>query len=104
MQLTKHWAVALDDCVIDLGWSPDGSTLAAASAAGPVTVFEVADGQVRHEIPGDEEGTNVIAFHPTQSALLASGGQDGRVKLWDTQAGQQVASVDLQGGWIDHLA
>ena len=103
MQLTKHWAVALDDYVIDLGWSADGSTLAAASAAGPVTVFEVADGQVRHELPADEDGINVLAFHPSQN-LIATGGQDGAVKLWDATAGQQTASVDVGGGWIDHLA
>ena len=102
MQLTKHWAVALDDYIIDLGCSADGSTLAAASAAGPVTVFEVADGQVRHELPADEDGTNVLAVHPTQN-LIATGGQDGAVKFWDTVAGQQTASVKLGGNWIDHL-
>ena len=34
MQLTKHWAGQLDDYVIDLSWSPDGTLLAAASASG----------------------------------------------------------------------
>lgn len=103
MQLTKHWAAVLDDYVIDLAWSGDGTRIAAASAAGPVTLFDIAEGKVHHELPGDEDGTNVIATHPTQP-LIASGGQDGRVKLWDTGTGQQTASVDLSGGWIDHLA
>lgn len=102
MQLKKQWAVALDDYVIDMGWSADGSTLAAASAAGPVTAFEVADGQVRHELPADEDGTNVLSFHPTQD-LVATGGQDGAVKIWDVTAGQQTASANLGGDWIDHL-
>ena len=33
MELTKHWAAQLDDYVIDLAWSPDGSLLAAASGS-----------------------------------------------------------------------
>ncbi len=44
MQLTKHWAATLDDYVIDLAWSPDGNQLAAASAAGPISLLSTADG------------------------------------------------------------
>src|SRR5690606_38297172 len=36
--------------------------------------------------------------------LLASGGQDGAVKFWDLATGQQTASTNLSGDWIDHLA
>ena len=57
MQLTKHWAATLDDYAIDLAWSPDGSLLAAASAAGPVSLFAATDGAKRHELPGHEQGT-----------------------------------------------
>lgn len=64
MQLTKHWAATLDDYVIDLGWSPDGALLAAASAAGPVSIFAAADGAKRHELPGHENGTNCLAWQP----------------------------------------
>ncbi len=103
MQLTKHWAAVLDDYVIDLAWAPDGSRLVAASAAGPITVFAVADGAVQHELPGDEDGTNALAYHQRQP-LITSGGQDGEVKLWDPGAGQQVAAVELDAGWVEHLA
>ncbi|MCC5021675.1 MAG: WD40 repeat domain-containing protein [Candidatus Synoicihabitans palmerolidicus] len=102
MNLTKHWAASLDDYVIDLGWSADGSTLAAASAAGPITIFALADGAVLHALPGHADGSNVISWHPSQP-LLATGGQDNAVKLWDTTTGQQTASTDLSSGWIDHL-
>jgi WD40 repeat protein len=65
MQLTKHWAAALDDYAIDLAWSPDGAQLAAASAAGPVSLFSAADGTKRHELPGHANGTNCLAWQPT---------------------------------------
>lgn len=103
MKLTKHWAAMLDDYVIDLAWSADGTALAAASAAGPITLFRTSDGTVAHELPGHDNGTNVIAAHPGQP-LLATGGQDGAVKLWDIANGQHTATIDLGPSWVDHLA
>ncbi len=130
MQLTKHWAATLDDYTIDLAWSPDGSTLAAASAAGPVSIFALADGARQHLLPGHAGGTNVLAWMPavprpevrcqtseeagsqptsglrppTSGLLLATGGQDGAVKFWDTSAGQHTATAKLGNAWVEHLA
>ncbi len=102
MQLTKHWAAHLDDYAIDLAWSPDGTQLAAASSAGPVSLFAAADGQKRHELPGHTEGTNCLAW--LSSAALATGGQDGAVKFWDASAGQHTATAPLGRDWVEHLA
>ncbi len=111
MQLTKHWAANLDDYVIDLAWSPDGSVLAAASASGPVSLFASLDGAKRHELPGHENGTNVLSWQPASaparpedSPCLATGGQDGAVKFWDTTAGQHVATAPLGSAWVEHLS
>ena len=127
MQLNKHWAAQLDDYAIDLAWSPDGSTLAAASAAGPVSLFAAADGKRLHDLPGHDNGTNCLAWAPARQetgvskqesgesslspvsrplspAILATGGQDGAVKFWDTAAGQHTATASLGKEWVDHLA
>lgn len=110
MQLTKHWAGTLDDYAIDLAWSSDGATLAAASAAGPVTLFVAADGAKRHELPGHEGGTNCLAWRPAPdganptTAMLATGGQDGAVKFWDAAAGQHTATAKLGAAWVEYLA
>ena len=103
MQLTKHWAGQLDDYAIDLAWSTDGSVLAAASASGPITLFGAPDGAKRHELPGHEGGSNAVAWRPG-GMLLASGGQDGAVKLWDGSAGQHVATASLGSAWVEHLS
>ena len=176
MNLTKAWAAQLDDFVIDLAWSPAGRALAAASAAGPVSLFDGATGARLHELRGHADGTNAIAFapagqtpevssqksevrgrksevggrksevggqgaevsaqrsevgsqraevsdqrsevgghtseasglpsdvHPPISALLATGGQDGKVRFWDIAAGRQSAEADAgRGAWVDHL-
>lgn len=125
MQLTKHWAGQLDDYVIDLHWSPDGTQLAAASAAGPLSIFSAA-GSKQCELPGHEGGTNALAWMPARGrpgqetalggadasavsiplspAIVATGGQDGAVKVWDAQAGQHIATASLGSAWIEHLA
>ncbi len=107
MQLTKHWAAMLDDYVIDLAWSPAGGgepLLAAASAAGPLSLFARDDGARRHLLPGHENGTNILAWQPVAAPQLASGGQDGAVKLWDPAAGQHTATAPLGSAWVEHLA
>ncbi len=112
MQLTKHWAGHLDDYAIDLAWSPDGTRLAAASAAGPISIFAAADGAKLHELPGHENGTNCLAWQPhlrtpnsdlPTPSLLATGGQDGAVKFWDAAAGQHTATAKLGSAWVEHL-
>ncbi|HEY0947566.1 MAG TPA: WD40 repeat domain-containing protein [Opitutaceae bacterium] len=103
MQLTKHWPAQLDDYVIDLGWSADGAQLAAASAAGPVYLFASTDGAKQHEFAAHEGGTNALAWHPAQR-LLATGGQDGAVKLWDAATGQHTATAELGNAWVEQLA
>lgn len=103
MQLTKHWAATLDDYVIDLAWSPDGTQLAVASAAGGITLHGTPDGTRLHALPGHTEGTNALAWPPAQG-LLASGGQDGAVKFWDAAAGQHTATAELGHAWVEHIA
>jgi WD40 repeat protein len=108
MNLTKNWAAVLDDYVIDLAWSPDDTRLAATSASGATGVFEKTAGEQLHQLPGHEEGANCLAWQPNTAGApaisLATGGQDGCVKFWDTLTGQHTATAALGAGWVEHLA
>jgi WD40 repeat protein len=116
MIFAKHWAASLDDYAIDLAWSPDGALLAAASAAGSITLYDAATGAVKHTLAGHEDGANCLAWKPVAqetggrrqetegiSAILATGGQDGAVRFWDAATGQQTAEVKLGNSWVEHL-
>ncbi len=103
MIFAKHWAATLDDYAIDLAWSPDGTTLAAAAQSGAITLHDAATGTVRGTLSGHEDGTNVVAWSP-DGTLLASGGQDGAVKIWNSTTGAQVAATGLGSAWVEHLA
>ena len=130
MNFSKHWAATLNDYAIDLAWSPDGTMLAAASAAGAVSLYDAATGAVRHQLAGHADGTNCLAWLPESgsqpstllpgdgpdkrragssqqrcnSQLLATGGQDGCVRFWDATTGQQTAEAKLGTAWVEHLA
>ena len=125
MNVTKLWAVQLDDYVIDLTWSPCGQLLAAASSAGPISLFDGSTGARLYELSGHMDGTNAIAFAPAvaggacpelveradpgpasarPATILASGGQDGKMRLWDAVTGHQTAEADAgRGAWVEHL-
>lgn len=113
MNFNKHWAATLDDYAIDLAWSPDGTLLAAASAAGSITLYDAATGALKHTLAGHTDGTNCLAWMPSPepktqppapTAILATGGQDGCVRLWDATTGQQTAETKLGNAWVEHLA
>jgi WD40 repeat protein len=102
-RLDLRWRHMIDDHVIAIGWSPNGSTIAAASVAGPVSLFDVATGEVRHQLAGHGFGTTALAWQP-DGQTLATAGQDGKVRLWDTTSGQEVAALDGGAAWVEHLA
>ena len=99
MIFAKHWAASLDDYAIDLAWSPDGSLLVAASAAGGVMLYDATTGAVRYTLAGHENGTNCLGWSPN-GRLLATGGQDGCVRFWDAATGTQTAEVKLGNAWV----
>jgi WD40 repeat protein len=64
-------------------WSADGTTVASASQGGVVRVWRAATGQELHGLYLDTAvAMNTVAFAPT-SMLLAVGGNDGKVRLWN---------------------
>ena len=99
-------SVQAPDFISALAWTPDGSTLAAATMSGPVVLIEPVKRSIRHEIQAHGMGTLDAAFSP-DGKLLATAGQDGTAKLWDSASGKLVAK--LQAGekpsvWVEKLA
>jgi WD40 repeat protein len=68
--------------VSSVAFSPDGKTLASASADGTVRLWATS-GQHLHTLRGHTKEVLSVAFSPDGKAL-ASGSEDGSVRLWDT--------------------
>ena len=101
--LRSQWEAQIDDHVIALAWSPrDGEQIAVASVSGPVTIFDRKRGVVRYELSGHSFGATALAWRP-DGAVLASAGQDGKVRLWDVNNGTQLDVLDGGAAWVEHV-
>jgi DNA-binding SARP family transcriptional activator/WD40 repeat protein len=93
-----------DVFTVDL--SDDGSRLAAGDGEGLAHVWDLASGRAMLTVPPDPRlptgmlGGRVapaVALSP-DGGILATGGIDGAVRLWDTSTGQRMMSISTQPG------
>jgi WD40 repeat protein len=86
-------------CFFASQFSPNGKILAVAGVDGEewrgcIHLFDPRTQSHVRELSGHSEGVHALAFSP-YDALLASGGKDGILRLWNTGSGQLVACFDL---------
>jgi WD40 repeat protein len=74
-------------------FSNDGTLLATASDFSKnVQVWQVASGKKLHQFEADKHAVYCAAFSP-KGDLLATGGNDERIRLWSTVTGEEVQSL-----------
>lgn len=95
----------LDDYVHRVAFSADGAMLAACSASGQVAVWDVPSFKPIGQLSGHQPSALTLAWHPKQNEL-ATGGQDGAVRLWRAEGGGAggVLVMSEPGAWVEHLA
>jgi WD40 repeat protein len=84
--------------VYDIALSPDGKTLASASADNTVRLWDVSTGECLKTFTGHTNQVCAIAFsllsrNSPYQGLLASGGYDQTVKLWDVSTGSCLRTL-----------
>ncbi len=97
------WPYAIDDHVIAVSWSRRSDKVAVAAVSGPITLLNGETGKLLHTLKGHGLGTTSIDFHPT-GELLASGGQDGSVRLWNVATGAEQVAMSAGSDWVESLA
>ncbi len=89
----------LTDYVTVVTWSPCGERLAATSSAGEVILWE--NGDILSLQLVTDTSIDCAAFS-ADGQFLATGGQDGQVKIWRGQ--ELIATLANAPAWVDKLA
>lgn len=78
-------------------FSRDGALIAVPRAEAEIQLWNIKLGQVEVELDGHGARVNDLCFAP-DDRLLATAGEDGTVRLWDTESGEQAHSFVPHGG------
>jgi WD40 repeat protein len=98
------------DQVFRVAVSPDGKTIASASADGTIGLWDVATGKASHAaLKSSEGGFQSVAYSPDGTYLASgaggkTGSAGGQIVLWDVAAGYVPAVLTPgDGAWVDAL-
>jgi WD40 repeat protein len=97
-----EWTAACDDYVHDLRFSPDGALVAVATAGGAVDILRADTGEAVRRCVAHAGGAQTLAWS-ADGELLASGGQDGEVRIRHVD-GDLVAKLAAGPEWIAAVA
>ncbi|MEO1134112.1 MAG: hypothetical protein AAFX40_15590, partial [Cyanobacteria bacterium J06639_1] len=98
------WRHTLSDYVTAIAWSPDGTWLAASSAAGEVVQYEVKTGKTTLLQGAQGESVDALTIS-TDGQFLAAGGQAGTVYIWrlEGSTATSIATLEHPRAWVDCL-
>lgn len=93
---TMPWCLAV---------APDGRTLAVGTWLRTVELWDLQTRERVRTLHGHKQLVNSVAFQVIDDELvLASASNDGLLKLWDTESGECLATLDNNTGEIYHVA
>ncbi len=101
-RLHSAWHHQGGEYINAIHWSTDDAYVAVAYADGSLSVVNVTTGQSRWHQQAHGLDTSVLQWSP-EGRFLASAGQRGGVKIWDSSDGTLLQDIDCGGDWVQHL-
>lgn len=101
--LHEGWSAQVDDYAMACGWVHNGEALLVADVTGGLYLFNGLTGQINWKINDiHQAGLLSVAIHPSK-AVFATAGQNGCLTIWNSEKYDVVKSIELGGGWVEHL-
>lgn len=101
-RLQIYRTVTLNEYITAIAWSPDGQILAASSAAGEIVLWRSSDDFQTLQSP-IKSSIDCLSFS-FDNQFLASGGQDGTLRIWHLPSGELRTTLENNPIWIEKLA
>mmetsp|Transcript_784 Transcript_784/g.1681 ORF Transcript_784/g.1681 Transcript_784/m.1681 type:complete len:528 (+) Transcript_784:69-1652(+) len=74
-------------------WRPDGKLIMVGEAGGSCAVCEASTRKVLRRFRGQPDSVTCASFSSTDMSQAATGGKDGKLKIWDVLASEVLRSV-----------
>jgi hypothetical protein len=91
-----------DSPITSVAFSPDGQTLASASADHTVRLWNLNTGQPRRTLQGHSDWVSSVVFSPN-GQTLASASYDRTVRLWNLNTGQPRRTLHGHSDWVSSV-
>lgn len=101
-RLDSLWSARLPDFVVALAWLPSGRGLIALEGSGGVVHVDAEKGANRRIGEHALGASSVSVRH--DGAVVATGGQDCSVALWDTASWSELRRLPMGRQWVEHVA
>lgn len=85
-----------------IAFTPDGQRVVTAHPNGTLRLWKVTDGKLLATLSGHTAEVSAIAVAP-RDGIIASGGMDRSIRLWDGQTGRFIKALD-QGSLVAALS
>jgi YD repeat-containing protein len=95
------WASILGESVTELGWSSSGDLLFAGTADGELCAYRT-DAQRAFTLAAHQQGVIRVCASPCER-IIATSGEDGRVRLWRSATGEPLQTPVRDHGWVERL-
>ncbi len=111
-QINAHPLMNNEGAIYGVAFSPDGSQVVSASKDGSLKLFHIADGKLIREFKafkekefpkGHQDSVLCVTFSP-DGKLLASGGADRVIKIWNVADGAVIGELTGHPGWVYALS
>ncbi len=84
-------------------FSPDGEKLISGSADGTLKEWDWKDNRLIQTIRGAHKGWTRSVAYNYNATLIASGGEDGKIQIWNAADGQNQNTILAHSNWVQAI-
>jgi len=92
------------DVVQCVAWRSDGKLILAGDATGTTMVIETESRQVLKRLRGPSDAVTCVSFASSDRTRCATGGRDGKLRLWDVATAELLLTVDAHSDCMKVLS